>query len=67
MRTYVDQRFLEERERFALRATCERCQHFVTATETCSLDFPAAPHLDRVHARAQVGDAIFFCKHFELG
>ena len=66
MRTFVDARYLEERERFALRATCGHCQHFDRRRRACSLGFPSEPHQDETHARAQPGQAIMFCKFFEM-
>jgi len=66
MRTYADRRYLEERERYKLRATCGFCQHFAPSEERCSLTFPIEPHRDETHARARPDQAIWFCKFFEL-
>ncbi len=66
MRTYVDSRFLAERERFRLLCTCECCQHFDPQDEFCSLGFPTAPHREAVHQRAREGEAILFCKYFTI-
>ena len=66
MRTIVDQRYLDERERFGLRATCGACQHFDHRDTHCSLGFPVEPHLDQTHAQAQIGKSVMFCKYFEM-
>jgi hypothetical protein len=60
-----DATFLEQRERFRLRFTCERCALFDEATQRCAHGFPTEPHRD---ARYEDDRApLVFCKHFELG
>lgn len=66
MRTYVDQRYLEERERFGLMATCEYCQHFDPPSGECSMKYPTEPHREALHQAAQDGDAVFYCKYFTV-
>jgi hypothetical protein len=66
MRTIVDARYLDERQRFDLRATCEHCEHFDMRGQACSLLFPVAPHREAVHAAAREGDPVLFCKYFSI-
>ncbi|MFH1807539.1 MAG: hypothetical protein ABIJ09_02245 [Pseudomonadota bacterium] len=66
MRTVVDQRYLDERARFDLRATCEHCEHFDTGHASCSLLFPVEPHREATHRRAAVGERVLFCKYFSI-
>ncbi len=64
MRTYVDPRYLDERERFKLMATCEFCEHFSHGDKKCSLGFPNDMHREAAHQAALDGDAVLFCKYF---
>ena len=66
MRTYVDQRYLDERVRFALRCCCDDCQHWDGPRDLCTLGFPTAPHRRERHERDVADGYILFCKHFEL-
>jgi hypothetical protein len=58
----VDARFLEEFRRFALRFSCEDCEHFDAPVERCSFAYPAEPR--REHLRHLT---LELCKSFELG
>lgn len=66
MRTYVDQRYREECQRFKLMATCEHCQHYAPPDRSCSLGFPTAPHRDEAHQAAKDGEPIWYCKYFTV-
>ena len=60
MKTLVDERLIDEAERFAFRFACEDCAHFDTRGESCSLAYPATPRrvdLRRTHLE--------LCKTFE--
>lgn len=63
MRQRVDEQFLEEAQRFRLRATCESCVHYAEAARSCAEGFPNHDHRLRV---LRVGDEVVFCKEFEL-
>ena len=67
MRLFVDDRYLQDRARFALRATCDHCAHFDPDAERCSLDYPTAPHREALHQGLRDGDVLMFCKTFEVG
>ena len=47
MRQRVDQQFIDEAERFGLRATCEACAHYAEATRSCAEGYPNHEHLRR--------------------
>lgn len=66
MRTYVDDRYRDERERFALRCCCDDCQHWDGGRDLCELSFPTEPHRRERHQRDVAAGYILFCKHFEL-
>jgi hypothetical protein len=59
-----DERFREERERFALRFTCEHCALFDEQRESCAHGYPTAEH--RLARYADRHALVVFCKHFEL-
>jgi hypothetical protein len=63
VKTVVDDRLLEEAERFALRFACEDCAHFDGGGERCLHAFPTAPHR---RALLRPGSVLSFCKEFEL-
>ena len=67
MRVPAGPSFDEERQRFALRFTCEHCAHFSPPRERkpaeCRHGWPTAPH--RLEA-ARDASEILFCKEFEL-
>ena len=59
MKTLVDERLLDEAERFRLRHSCEDCAHFDGAR--CGDAWPTEEHrLPVVN-----GSFIVFCKQFE--
>jgi hypothetical protein len=53
--------FDAERDAFSLRFCCEDCAHFDPASDGCRHEWPNAEH-----RREHNGDAIDFCKEFEL-
>jgi hypothetical protein len=59
-----DPRFHEQRERFALRFTCEHCALFDAERERCAHGFPTDEH--RLAFYAQPGAPIVICKDFQL-
>jgi hypothetical protein len=67
VRLFVDPRYLEERARFSLRATCDHCAHFDTDHARCSLGYPTDPHREPLHQGLRDGDVLLFCKTFEAG
>ena len=56
--------FPQQRERVALRFTCEHCALFDPERESCAHGFPTEEHRDRHYARP--GALLVFCKDFEL-
>ena len=63
MKIYVDQRLRDEARRYALKFRCEDCVHFDPAREACSEGYPSEPHRQR---ELVLGEALLFCKHFEV-
>jgi hypothetical protein len=64
MEVAQDERFRQERERFALRWNCEDCALY-DARRGCAHGFPT-----QRHRRSRYDDpeaALLFCKDFELG
>jgi hypothetical protein len=59
-----DARFREERERFALRFTCEHCAHFDPDRERCAHGYPTAEH--RLARYDDETAPVVFCKEWEL-
>ncbi len=59
-----DARFRDERERFALRFTCEDCEHFVPLAQRCSHGFPVERHLRQRYENPEA--SLLFCKDFAL-
>jgi len=66
VKTFVDQRYLDEKQRFELRCACEACQHFAPTVDACSLGFPTEPHREGAHAAPAIGSCVLFCKYFEV-
>lgn len=64
MKIYVDERLQNEAREYRLRFNCEDCVHFDAAEARCSEGFPCEPHRRR---ELVLGEALLFCKHFELG
>lgn len=62
MRTLVDERLLDEAQRFAFRFACEDCVHFDVDADRCSLAYPATPRRDDLRR-----PHLELCKAFELG
>ena len=56
--------FHSERERFALRFTCEDCTYFRSEDERCMHGYPNAEHRASRAGPEQV--ELVFCKEFEL-
>ncbi|MDQ3034552.1 MAG: hypothetical protein M3Y87_19240 [Myxococcota bacterium] len=64
MKLEVDQRFRDERQRYALRLYCEDCALFDEALGACAHGFPTAEHR---RPEGPADDArVVFCKDFEL-
>lgn len=68
MRTAWNLTLGQERERFALRHTCEYCGHFDPAAQRCRHEWPTAGHrrADYEAVAAAGGGEVTFCKEFEL-
>ena len=64
MKIEQDERFREERDRFALRFTCEHCTLFDDRAETCAHGYPTTEH--RLKRYEDKKALVVFCKHFEL-
>lgn len=64
MKLEVDQRFRDERRRYALRLHCEDCALFDEAAGACAHGFPTAEH--RRPETAADDARVVFCKDFEL-
>jgi len=59
-----DERFREQRRRYRLQFTCERCALFDERAETCAHGYPTREHRD---AHYEDDNALLvFCKHFEM-
>ena len=56
--------FRVERERFALRFTCEHCALFDPEHERCAHGFPTDEHRLAYYERSDA--ELVFCKDFEL-
>jgi hypothetical protein len=56
--------FRDDRERFALRFTCEDCALFDPEQESCAHGFPTAEHRRSYYESADA--YLVFCKDFEL-
>lgn len=65
MKIPQDARFRQERERFALRFTCEHCALFDEQRERCAHGYPVTEH--RAARYTDEAALVVFCKHFELG
>ena len=65
MRILWNDRFAEERERFALRHVCEDCALFDPEQAVCAHEYPTDEH-ERAYYEAAPAE-IVFCKEFELG
>ena len=63
MKFSVDERFLEQAARYNLKLWCEECVHFDAEQAVCSEGYPSGPHRQR---QPSVGEALWFCKHFEV-
>lgn len=58
----LDARLRREIADYSLRYTCERCAQLDEATGRCALGYP-----NEVHREGPLdGDALVFCKEFEL-
>lgn len=62
--TLVDPRLRREAATFELRYSCRSCAHFDEERRACAEGYPNEPHLE---ARIESGEALAFCKSFELG
>ncbi len=63
MKTRIDPVLIEEAQRYQLRFCCEHCAYFDPDRERCSEGYPTDEHRN-VNL---LGDAILFCKLFEVG
>jgi len=54
----------EQRERFALRHTCEDCAYFHKQSGRCANGWPTTPHRRAYHENDPPG--LITCKEFEL-
>ncbi len=58
-------RFLEDRRRFALAHTCERCVYHDRDRDACAHGYPDATHREETFTEGRAGEGMF-CKEFEL-
>lgn len=58
-------RFLDERAKFALAHTCERCVYHDRDKGACAHGYPDATHREAPYASGDARDGMF-CKEFEL-
>lgn len=65
MKFPYDERFREERKRFALRYNCEVCALFDPQRQTCAHGFPTHEHR-RSYCIDDPTRPLAFCKEFEL-
>ena len=63
MITRVNLRLRNELSEYNVRFCCEDCAHFEGQSSECSLGYSCEPHRKR---QVEPGDAIVFCKTFEL-
>ena len=66
MRTAWNLTLGQERERFALRHTCEDCGHFDPAAQRCRHEWPTAGHRRADYEDPSRLPTVNFCKEFEL-
>ncbi|MET0387173.1 MAG: hypothetical protein ABW321_14490 [Polyangiales bacterium] len=59
-----DRLFREQRERYRLQFTCERCAQFDDVGEKCAHGYPTTQHRDAYYADESA--PLVFCKHFEI-
>jgi hypothetical protein len=64
LRLPANPRFHEQRERFALRFTCEHCALFDAERESCAHGFPTEEH--RLEHYLSLQAVIVLCKDFQL-
>lgn len=64
MRIRQDARFREERQRFALRFTCDDCAQWDERRDACAHGYPTSDH--RLPRYEDPTAAIVFCKDFQL-
>lgn len=64
MKLPQDATFRAERNRYALRFTCEDCALFDDVRERCAHGFPTDEH--RAARYVDSASAVVFCKDFEL-
>jgi hypothetical protein len=58
--------FVAQRERFALRFTCEHCSHFQAERERCTHGYPTEVHRGARYDEASAETELVFCKDFDL-
>ncbi len=63
MKHRLDERLLDEVERFRLRYSCEACVHFDPIEARCGEGYPNHEHRQRP---LRAGEWLCFCKSFEL-
>lgn len=65
MKIPQDERFREQRRRYRLQFTCERCALFDDQTEKCAHGYPTSEHRDAHYENENA--PLVFCKHYEMG
>lgn len=64
MRIHDSKRFLDERARYGLAHTCERCVYRDRDRDACAHGYPDASHREAAFVTGDGGG--MFCKEFEL-
>lgn len=66
MKQRCTERFVDERQRYALRFTCEHCSHFQAERERCTHGYPTEVHRAGRYEEAAADTELVFCKDFDL-
>lgn len=59
-------RFLEDKRRYALVHTCERCVYHDRDRDRCAHGYPDTTHRDSAYVDEASAAAGMFCKEFEV-
>jgi hypothetical protein len=59
-------RFLDDKRRYALVHTCERCVYHDRDRDRCAHGYPDATHREAAYADEASAAAGMFCKEFEV-
>ena len=59
-------RFLDDKRRYALVHTCERCVYHDRDRDRCAHGYPDVTHREAAYADAASASAGMFCKEFEV-